>query len=520
MKSIKLSAIIILIVLIKQDIVAQNIQITNTGNPNEPAIMMDPDNPDILVAGSNLNFYYTSNDGGNTWVANTLTSSFGVWGDPVIDVDTSGNFYFTHLSNTPGGNWIDRIICQKSIDNGSTWSNGSYIGLNGTKAQDKQWTIVDRNNNNIYMTWTEFDDYGSSNPSDSSRILFSKSTDQGATWSSPLKINVVNGNCIDEDSTVVGAVPAVGPSGEIYVSWAGPNGIVFNRSNDHGDTWLMNEISIDPMPGGWDFNIPGLDRANGLPITKCDLSGGPNHGTIYVNWSDQKNGTDNTDVWLCNSTDGGNTWTAPVKVNDDTGNKHQFFTWMDIDQTNGHLYFVFYDRRNHTNNQTDVYLAISSDGGNTFINRKISDTPFTPATGIFFGDYNNIVAHNDIIRPIWTRFDAGIFSIWTNVSDLNTILSVNDENTEEFSADINVYPNPTNNISYISFKLHKLSSIKLELIDQNGRSISNLIDNIEMAYGKHIIPIYTDNFNLSPGTYYYRLSINEKTTTLKTILVE
>ena len=203
MKSIKLSAIIILIVLIKQDISAQNIQISNTGNPREPAIMMDPNNTDILVAGSNLNFYYTSNDGGITWTVNTLTSSFGVWGDPVIDVDTSGNFYFTHLSNTPGGNWIDRIVCQKSSDNGTTWSNGSYTGLNGTKAQDKQWTVVDRNNNNIYMTWTEFDDYGSNNPSDSSRILFSKSVDQGATWSSPLKINVVDGDCLDEDNTAL-----------------------------------------------------------------------------------------------------------------------------------------------------------------------------------------------------------------------------------------------------------------------------------------------------------------------------
>jgi len=521
MKPINLSTITILIILICQDIMAQNIQITNSGYLDEPAIMMDPNNTDIIVAGSNTNFYYTSTDGGNTWNADTLTSTYGVWGDPVIDVDTSGNFYFTHLSFTSGGgNPTDRIVCQKSMDSGSTWSNGSYIGLNGTKkTQDKPWTIVDRNNNNIYMTWTEFDTYGSSAPSDSSRILFSKSVDQGITWSAPLKINVVNGNCIDGDNTVEGAVPAVGPSGEIYVAWAGPNGIVFNRSNDKGDTWLTNEIPIDPMPGGWDFYIPGLYRANGLPITKCDLSGGLNHGTIYVNWTDQRNGINNTNVWLSKSTDSGNTWSVPVRVNDDTSNKHQFFTWMDIDQTNGHLYFVFYDRRNHTDNQTDVYLAISSDGGLTFVNRKISDTPFIP-NGTFIGDYNNIVAHNDIIRPIWTRFDSGIRSIWTNVSDLNTILNIQEDNNEGHSKDINLYPNPTNNRSYISFKLHELSSIKLELIEQNGRLISNIINNKKMDYGNHIIPIYTNNFNLSPGTYYYRLSINGKTKTLKTILVE
>ena len=141
---------------------SQNIQISSVGSPTEPSIMIDPNNPDILVAGSNLNYYYKSIDGGATWNVNTLTSSYGVWGDPVIDIDTLGHFYFTHLSNMVGGNWIDRIVCQKSTDGGNKWSDGSYTGLNGTKAQDKQWTIVDRSNNNIYMSWTEFDHYGSS----------------------------------------------------------------------------------------------------------------------------------------------------------------------------------------------------------------------------------------------------------------------------------------------------------------------------------------------------------------------
>lgn len=117
------------------------------------------------------------------------------------------------------------------------------------------------------------------------------------------------------------------------------------------------------MPGGWNIGIPGLDRANGLPITKCDLSGGANHGTIYINWCDQRNGTGNTDVWLSKSTDGGNTCSPPAKVNDDNSNKHQFLTWMDIDQTKGNLYFVFYDRRAYSDNRTDVFIAISNDGG-------------------------------------------------------------------------------------------------------------------------------------------------------------
>ena len=501
--------------------IAQNIEISNIGNPNEPTIMMDPNDPDILVAGSNLNYYYLSNDGGNTWTTNILTSSYGVWGDPAIDVDTFGNFYFFHLSNPPSGNWIDRIVCQKSTDNGFSWSDGTFIGLNGTKAQDKQWSVVDRNNNHIYMTWTQFDDYGSSNPLDISIILFSKSLDGGNTWSSPLRINKFEGDCIDDDDTVEGAVPAVGPNGEIYVSWAGPKGLVFNRSLDQGATWLQEEILINSMPGGWNYSIPGISRANGLPITKCDLSGGKNHGTIYVNWSDQSNGTDNTDIWLSKSTDGGNTWSSPARVNNDDSSRHQFFTWMDIDQTNGNLHFVFYDRRNYTDNQTDVFLAFSRDGGKKFTNKKISDQPFIPNKGIFFGDYTNITAHKNIVRPIWTRLHNGQLSIWTDVTTFEYPLSIRDEVLGRKLPNVKQFPNPisNNNTGYVSFKLHVLSVIKLEIFDQQGKLLHTVIDNKEMGYGKHIIPINLNELNLQSGIYYHKLSINGKSKALKTLII-
>ena len=57
----------------------------------------------------------------------------------------------------------------------------------------------------------------------------SKSTNSGANWSSALRINKKAGNCLDEDNTVEGAVPCVGPNGEIYVLWSGPLGIVFTN---------------------------------------------------------------------------------------------------------------------------------------------------------------------------------------------------------------------------------------------------------------------------------------------------
>lgn len=518
MKRFKTLFLLLIAVCSANSIWSQNVMISDASSPNEPSIKMNPLNPDILVAGANLNNYFYSSDGGLTWTTSHLTSSYGVWGDPVIDVDTEGNFYFFHLSNPPSGNWIDRIICQKSTTNGATWNDGSFTGLNGTKAQDKQWSIIDRNTNDIYLTWTQFDDYGSPDPEDKSMILFSKSTDQGETWSTPKKINVVDGNCIDEDDTVEGAVPALGPNTELYVSWAGPNGLVFNRSLDQGETWLDTEIAIDPMPTGWDYSIPGINRANGLPVTKCDLSGGPNNGTIYVNWSDQRNGPDDTDIWLSKSTDGGDTWSSPTRVNDDGVGNQQFFTWMDIDQTNGNLFFVFYDRREHSNNFTDVYLAYSSDGGETFTNTKISESAFNPSAGIFFGDYTNITVHDNIVRPIWTRLANGNLSIWTDVTPLE-ILSSDDFETQNSSLNEAVqYPNPASNLSYVSFKLHEDSIIRLSLYDELGKEVHTIIDNETKGYGKYIIPIKIDELNLNDGTYLCKLSINGTSKTLKMIL--
>lgn len=517
MKTIKQFLLCAIMLFFVNEIRSQNVMITNSSSPNEPSIKMNPLNPDILVAGSNLRNYFYSSDGGLTWSVNQLSSSYGVWGDPVIDVDADGNFYFFHLSNPPSGNWIDRIVCQKSTDNGMTWNDGSYTGLNGTKAQDKQWSIIDRNTNDIYMTWTQFDDYGSSNPNDKSNIMFSKSLDQGETWTDAVKINIIDGDCIDEDDTVEGAVPALGPNGEIYVAWAGPNGLVFNKSLDQGDTWLTEEIAIDPMPTGWDYSIPGINRANGLPITKCDLSGGPNHGTIYVNWSDQRNGSNDTDIWLSKSTDGGETWTAPARVNDDPAGKQQFFTWMDIDQTNGNLFFVFYDRREHNDTSTDVYLVYSTDGGETFVNNKISESPFVPNPGVFFGDYTNITVHNNIVRPIWTRLEGGSLSIWTDVTPFE-ILSSEDFEAQTIDNAIQ-YPNPASEISYVSFKLHEDSNIHLSLFDESGKEVYTVLNNEIRGYGKYIIPIEVDKLDLKTGTYFCKLSINGSSKTIKMIVV-
>jgi hypothetical protein len=502
----------------------QNVMIpysVSSWDPEEPCVYVNPKNTNELVAGANINNVYRSNDGGYTWQANALSSQQnGVWGDPVTIVDTAGNWYYFHLSNPPVGNWIDRIVCQKSTDGGATWSDGSYMGLNGTKAQDKQWAVVDWANNNMYVTWTQFDDYGSSNANDKSSILFSKSTDEGETWSEALKINEVDGNCIDSDETVEGAVPAVGPNGEIYVAWAGPEGLVFDRSLDQGETWRDNDIFVSDFPGGWDYAIPGISRCNGLPITVCDLSGGPNHGNIYINWTDQRNGASDTDVWMTRSEDGGDTWTEAIRVNDDAPGKQQFFTWMSVDQATGYLWFVWYDRRDYNDLNTDVYMAVSMDGGDTFINFKVSEEPFVPNAGVFFGDYNCVTSHNNVVRPIWTRLHNGVLSVHTAIIDTETIITGVDEQDQKPVATLQPnYPNPFKESTVIAFKLEQSGMINLKVYDMYGNEVATIISNQYRHFGKYIERFDANQYKLASGVYYFSLTAEGMNLKRKMMLV-
>ncbi|MDX2136402.1 MAG: sialidase family protein [Saprospiraceae bacterium] len=388
--------------------------------PCEPTIAINPTNTNNIAAGAILDRYYWSDDGGGTWQSNKLASPHGVFGDPVMVADNLGNFYYAHLSDPEKGGWssprlLDRIVIQKSEDGGKTYNDGTYVGLSHPKDQDKQWLCVDPRDNTILCTWTEFDKYNSPDENDRSRILFAKSADGAKTWSKPVAISQFEGDCLDDDLTTEGAVPAAGPNGEVYVAWAWNSKIWFDRSLDGGQTWLDKDIVVAKQPGGWTFDIPGIQRCNGMPVLVCDLSNGPHRGTLYVNWSDQKRGKNDTDIWVSKSTNGGKSWSRPIRVNDDRKGKHQFLSWLAIDQTSGYLYVVFYDRREYSDERTDVYLAVSRDGGKTFTNEKISESPFDPSRLVFFGDYNHISAHAGVVRPIWTRMEKGVLSVWTAI---------------------------------------------------------------------------------------------------------
>ena len=160
------------------------------------------------------------------------------------------------------------------------------------------------------------------------------------------------------------------------------------------------------MPGSWDLEIAGLERANGLPVTGVDHSPGPYRGSLYVNWADERHG--DPDSFVIHSRDEGKTWSDPVRVNDDlvSNGRPQFLTWMAVDPIDGSVNVVFLDRRAGTGTSTEVTLARSIDGGHTFVNHPIDLQPFECNPAIFFGDYIGISAYGGLVIAAFPHFSS------------------------------------------------------------------------------------------------------------------
>jgi hypothetical protein len=381
-------------------------------HPAEVAVAVDPTNPMHVVAVSHqrtgkgqpsTNFAYVSWDGGQTWVSRpTPNPDRRTQGDDGVTFGPDGTAYHTYLSALGYGQKRPKRACSglfvHALCSGEERDPVPVVDhVNSVEPmEDKPWLAVDSSPESkyfgsLYMSWTRFEIYGSKDPAHKSHIYFSRSRDGGKSFEPCFKISDRPGTCRDDSDTVEGAMPTVGPRGEVYVVWAGPQGLVFKKSTDGGDSFSKEKV-IDKMPGGWDSPAPGVPRHNGMPATMVDLSRGPHRGTIYVNWIDKRNG--DLDVFLISSRDGGETWSEPVRVNDDPkGNgKDQLFTWMAVDPADGSINIVFYDRRNLKGTMTGLTLARSVDGGKSFVNYRIDQEPFNCEKDVFLGDYLGIGA--------------------------------------------------------------------------------------------------------------------------------
>jgi len=458
--------------------------------------------------------YSYSNDGGTTWSVSqlipVLDPNHPLASDPVVVSDTSGNFYVCTVSLTTAGA-LDLLVF-KSTDGGATFANYYFVQGGGANSEDKEWMICDLTKgsspykNNLYISWTRF--------GAPAGILLTKSTNGGVNWTSPVQVSSGGG--------VQGSDPAIGPNGEVYVVWVGgtaTNDIIYFNKSTNGGATFGTEANIAQ---GLSPNITITSSGVTFPSIDCDLSGGPRNGYLYTVWCDARNG--DPDIFLIRSSNGGTNWSTPVRVNDDVvGNgKLQCWPWISVNEQ-GKIAILYYDSRNSVlTNTIEAWLARSTDGGQTFINEKLSSTPFTatsPNSDVRFGDYINMDYSGNRIATVWTDQRAGGINqeIYTAVVDLSTGITPISTNTPDNYSLSQNYPNPFNPSTKIKFDIKKSGFVRMEVYDLKGAIVSELVND---NYSAGSYEVNFDASKLSSGIYFYKIQTGDFTGIKKMMLVK
>ena len=422
--------------------VGTNVDASNEDTPqSETSITVDPNNPSIVVGGSNeivrlpMRAYFSTN-GGKSFGAVDLplplpatTNGVDFGSDPGVAFDTHGNVYYSYIVVFFNRSFRSiqgtEMAVAKSTDGGRTWPQATFFNFNSGsgKFNDKPMIAVDTNpasphRDSIYVAWDNAsNNNGKSSANDA--LLFSRSTDGGATFSAPIAVNTLTGGA----SSVIGADPFVGPNGEVYVAWhdVQNNRLMVNSSFDGGATFGQ-PVEISPTVSAFDVAIAAQASRHALVYPACgvDRSSGSHRGTLYCSWMDETP-SNGTDIFVSRSTDQGQTWSAPLRVNDDPQGvvKDQFNQWLAVDPVTGAVDLSWNDARNDpADTKTDVYFTSSTNGGSTFApNVKVTsamsdESAANPSAdaGNQYGDYEGITAFNGVVHPIWTdgRLDATV----------------------------------------------------------------------------------------------------------------
>jgi hypothetical protein len=172
--------------------------------------------------------------------------------------------------------------------------------------------------------------------------------------------------------------------------------------------------------GGFDFIPPQQDRSVDAEVGLAwDRSGGPHDGRVVAVYTlERPNESNNTDIYVRHSDDGGAHWSAPTRVNDDGTANSQFLPKIALDQTSGQIAVVWYDARNDLgaggsgdtdgipNDDAQFWGAFSTDGGASFgPNIQISagtSNSHDSGNGIDFGDYSGLSFYGGIAHPAWS----------------------------------------------------------------------------------------------------------------------
>jgi hypothetical protein len=310
-------------------------------------------------------FTVTQNNG-DTWSPNTsiAVSNTQFVGDPAVGIDGNGTLYAGCQDYG-----LSQIRLKTSTDRGMTWSAVRSIQA----APDKPWLAGGVDDGVVFVSWL-------GNPGGIKR-----STDHGMTWG-PVQStgNIIHGTAIVTSTTGLLHVP--------YNLDSNRNQLRYLRSKDNGATYEPTKDLVMNM-GTFGFNA--MPRQHPIVGAAADPTG----RTVAITWSSvMPGGESQEDVWLLYSADGGDTWTQPIRVNDNTQNSRQFQPWVAVDR-HGRVHVAWTDLRTDGMNKT--YYARSNDPRQGFErNMEVTDGRGSAQTD-FLGDYKGIVVSGPDVLVVW-----------------------------------------------------------------------------------------------------------------------
>ncbi len=492
---------------------------------NEPSIAVDLSNPNRMAIGwrqfntiSNsfrqAGYGYTTN-GGQSWTFPGVIQPGIFRSDPVLDSDSTGNFYYNSLTSS-SGNYSCQVF--RSSTGGSTWDAGTFA-----QGGDKQWMIIDRThsvgNGNIYSSWTSY--YSSCYPD-----FFTRSVDGGDLYE-PCEL-------IPEDP--FWGTLAVGPDGELYVGGvAGQqiSGFVVAKSltaRDSDDVVMWNTPSFVDLDGDLSFSTgPNPGGLLGQTWIATDQSDGSGRGNVYILASVDRQLTigDPLDVMFAKSTDGGETWTSAHRVNDDVSTTAwQWFGTMSVAPT-GRIDVVWLDTRDNPGTYlSSLYYVYSTDEGESWApNIRLSDA-FNPHLGwpqqSKMGDYFHMISDSNGAHLAWAATFGGEQNVYYGRISF-PLVGIADKpgrHPTAFSLGQN-FPNPFNPSTQIEFRLPGAQHVTLTIFNVLGQEVRRLADGVAPAGLNRITwnGLNDAGTAVTSGLYVYRLDVAGRSETRKMLLI-